>query len=62
MMFNWTEALFAFFVIMGLFMIAWMIASIVIWIEDRIGYPYGLLSVFVIVGIMFALIVGVSAV
>lgn len=61
-MFDWANALFAFFVFMALFIFIWMISGIAVWIENKIGFPVGLLAVFVSVSIVFALIVGCGAI
>lgn len=57
-MFDWENALFAFFVFMALFIFVWMIAGIAVWIENKIGFPSALLAVFVSIAIAFAFGVG----
>lgn len=61
-MFDWMKALFAFFGVMALGIFVWMISGIAVWIENKIGFPAGLLAVFVSIAIAFALIVGVGAI
>lgn len=61
-MFDWMAALFAFFSVMALVTFVWMISVIAVWIEKKLGFTAGLFAVFVSVAIMFALIVGVSAI
>ena len=61
-MFDWMNALFAFFSVMALATFAWVISGIAVWCENKIGFAAGLLVVFVSIAIMFALIVGVGAI
>lgn len=61
-MFDWMNALFAFFCIMALGIFVWMISGIAVWIENKIGFPAGLLAVFVSIAVVFALAAGAGVV
>lgn len=61
-MFDWMNAFFAFFCIMALATFVWMISGIAVWIENKIGFPAGLLAVFLSIAIVFALVAGVGAI
>lgn len=61
-MFDWMKATFAFFGIMALGTFVWMIGGIAVWIENKIGFPAGLIAVFVSIAIVFALVTGAGAI
>lgn len=61
-MFDWMGAAIAFFGFIALGIIVCMISCTAAWIENKIGFPAGLIAVFVSIAIMFALISGVGAI
>lgn len=61
-MFDWMDALFAFFSVMAFGTFVWMISGIAVWLENKIGLPLMMFAVFVSIAIVFALVAGMSAI